>query len=689
MPRTSDQVWNLKDYFLILLGIWTLTIAVPGIFHWRGEQERIVSEALIQARSLYQRDLDYMQWSSDLGGVYIPLDEHTLPNPLLNFLPERDVTTRDGRRLTLVNPAFLAQQVHAAHVRNDRIRERLTGFAPMNPKNLPDPWETKGLQALQRGAAEFSGVEVVDGREALRLLAPYSAVKSCLRCHADQGYREGKLLGGVSLSVPLAPLQAADRHHQLMVVGGYGAIWLLGATLLLWGTRRLHRQILSVSRHARELGVAEESIKFLTNFDPVTGLPNRHLLEDRLTLALAHAQRLQERVAVVELGVNNLKEINGSFGHAAGDRLLREVADQLTGCLRPDDSVGRWGANRFLLLLPCLRQAEDAATVLEKARQSLEEPVWVEGVEIFLKVSAGIALFPEDGRDTHTLLRNAESALNQSQGTGEGDFQFFTPALQSRAVERLALDAALRRALDLGQLEVVYQPQVDGADRRLIGAEALLRWHHPELGTISPNVFIPLAEDSGSILAIGRFVLETACRQVVAWRQATGRPLRMAVNFSARQFHQPDLVEMIEEVLKTVGLEPNGLEVEITEGTLIKDFDLTVETLTDLKIRGIGIAVDDFGTGYSSLSYLVKFPIDRLKIDRSFISDLEKNPDSQNIIGSIVDLAERMGIELIAEGVETSGQRNFLLGNGCRYMQGFFFGRPVGVADFAVLLAQA
>ena len=574
MSQAKSNTWYMKYYFSSLALLWSLAMLGTYYLQIQEEDQQTLAAARIEAAALYQRDSLYLQWSSHQGGVYVPLSAGNQPAPGLDNLPERAAHTAAGTALTLITPAALVRSIYRLSAERDGSGGDVTSTRPLNPENAPDAWEAKALEELRQGAAEVTTVVRHQGADFLRLMRPLTLGPSCQKCHPAASGGGPALQAGLSLSVPLAPLRAAVVTHKEAVGTRFLILWLEGLAALALGYIILNRQMRLTFHSEERRSVAEESVNFLISHDSLTKLPNRQLFDDRAQLALAQAARLEQKVAVIQFGLDNFKQINGSFGHAVGDRLLQEVSQRLTACLRPDDSVARLGDDRFLFLLPGLRRAEDAAMVLEKARRSLDQALEINGREIFISASAGIALFPEDGRDSGMLVRNAESALNRAKDLGRSTFQYYTPAMNARAVEQVALDSGLRRALQLEQLEVYYQPQVEAASGRVIGAEALLRWHHPELGMVSPLDFIPMAEDSGMILAIGRWVLETACRQAVHWRSAGDRPLRMAVNLSPRQFEQPDLVEMIEDVLERAGLAPQQLEIEITEGLLIRNFEV-------------------------------------------------------------------------------------------------------------------
>jgi diguanylate cyclase (GGDEF)-like protein/PAS domain S-box-containing protein len=425
---------------------------------------------------------------------------------------------------------------------------------------------------------------------------------------------------------------------------------------------------------------AERHLNYLANHDSLTGLPNRNLLHDRLTHAIT--RRREGVLAVLFLDLNRFKLINDSYGHDVGDELLKEVATRITACLRAEDTVARLGGDEFVVLLEDLPGSDAAAQAAGKIAARLSAPVVIGGRELPLGASIGIALHPRDGDSAQDLLKNADSAMYRAKEEGRGSFCFFSGEMNARAVSRLTLENDLRRALDQGELEVFYQPQVAMADGTLLGAEALVRWRHPVKGLVSPVDFIPVAEETGLIVALGEQVLRAACRQIVAWAESGRAPVMVAVNLSARQFRQPDLVTTIALILEETGAAPARLELEITESVAMLDADSAIAALRQLRAMGISLAIDDFGTGYSSLSYLKRFPIHRLKIDRSFIQNIPDDNDDTAIVRAIAAMAGSLKLELLAEGVETEAQRRFLESAGCTVAQGYLFGRPMPAAEF-------
>jgi polar amino acid transport system substrate-binding protein len=513
--------------------------------------------------------------------------------------------------------------------------------------------------------------------------------QECSTCHAQQGCREGVLPGGHGISLPVENMLASTRAQALVTSAAYLGLWLFGAAGLRLGESRLRQQILATQRSHRLRRRVHQRLAHLAQHDQLTGLPNRTLFRDRLRLALAVARRFDGRVAVAVLGLDHFRAINHSYGHATGDLVLREAAARLTGCLRADDTVARLGNGRFLLLFPQIRHCDDGARLARKIQETFSSPFIANGRDLYLTASLGLAMYPEDGGEENELLRNADAALSRAQDQGVSVFQLYTASMNEHAMVRITLENQLRRALQLDQLSLRYQPQIDVCSGAIIGAEALIRWHHPELGEIPPDQFIPVAEESGQIFAIGEWVLREACREAARWQDLVGRPLPVAVNLSPRQFRHAGLVHLIEVVLKETGLAPECLELEIVESSVIHDIDRTIETLTDLKVRGIKVAVDDFGTGYSSLNYLKQLPIDRIKIDHSFVRDLELGRNDAALVGLIVELARKMGLDTLAEGVETPAQRDVLQACRCHLMQGYLFSPPVTAEAFSALLRSA
>lgn len=430
----------------------------------------------------------------------------------------------------------------------------------------------------------------------------------------------------------------------------------------------------------------EEKIRYLAYYDALTGLPNRTLFNDRLNLALAHAHRNQQRVAVMFLDLDRFRTINDTLGHTLGDRLLQGVAGRLERCVREGDTVARLGGDDFMLLLPGINQVEEAFKIAERILQSLEPVFKVDDQELHISASIGIALYPNDGENAQTLLKNAGTALSRAKVQGKNNYQSYTATMDVKSLERLMLEQGLRRALEREEFVIHYQPQVDLSFGQIVGIEALVRWQHPHLGLVSPMKFIPLAEETGLIVSLGEWVLRTACSQNKALQDAGFPPLRIAVNLSASHFRQKDLIKTIAKILEETRLDPNYLELELTESTVMESAETTIAMLRRLKEMGVHLSIDDFGTGYSSLSYLKRFPIDTLKIDRSFVRDITTDLDDAEIAKLIIAMAHSLKLKVVAEGVETKEQFEFLRSQQCDEMQGYYFSPPLPVEAFFQLL---
>ncbi len=477
-----------------------------------------------------------------------------------------------------------------------------------------------------------------------------------------------------------------ERQGDLLVSRSGEEYTIRALTAPIRSEGRVFGAVLAISNLTEMYRLAER-LAYQANHDTLTRLPNRNLLMDRLDHALALSQRSGGWVAVLFIDLDNFKQVNDSLGHAAGDALLRAVAERLSGCVRSHDTLARLGGDEFILVLENLPREELVAAVARKIMEVLQPPFLLGGNEFFISSSIGISLFPKDGADRETLLRNADMAMYRAKKQGRSNFQFYSKWMNDHVIERLYLENGLRYAMARNELLLYYQPQVDLASLTVVGVEALIRWRHPAQGFISPAKFIPLAEETGLIIPIGAWVIETACIQAKRWEDA-GLSLRVAVNLSARQFTQPDLIGNIITTLQRTGLPADRLKLEITESLLMEDVEKVIVILRALKDIGVKIAIDDFGTGYSSLSYLKRFPLDFLKIDRSFIRDIQSDPDDAAITLAILAMAHSMRLDVIAEGVETDEQLAFLHAHHCKEVQGFYFSPPRPVDDITRLLRQ-
>jgi len=462
----------------------------------------------------------------------------------------------------------------------------------------------------------------------------------------------------------------------------------------------------------KRLGESHEQIRALAYQDGLTGLPNRRLFNEHLEKVLARARRKGTAFAVLFIDIDNFKLINDTIGHQAADKVLRHLSESLSDLIRADDMLGlyrddnvdpaatitverltdsvlsRLGGDEFIVLLPDTRDRFAAGTVARRILNHLEQPIRADNHEVFVTASIGIATYPEDGLSGEVLVRNADTAMYHAKQEGKAAFQYYSAAMNAASVERMTLETGLRRALEDGSLELQYQPQVEMATGRIIGAEALLRWRHAERGYISPSSFIPIAEDSGLILPIGEWVLERACAQAMVWQRAGLPKIPIAVNVSGVQFQRQDLCNVVRRKLDATGLDPAMLHIEITETVIVAARERAIAVLSQLRELGVRLSLDDFGTGYSSLSYLKDFPIDTLKIDRSFVTEMLTDSTTASIIEAIISMTRILGLSVIAEGVEDQAQFKFLQRIGCDAVQGFYISKAVPANDFAALLAD-
>ncbi len=446
---------------------------------------------------------------------------------------------------------------------------------------------------------------------------------------------------------------------------------------------------------------AEDQIRRLAYYDTLTGLPNRLLITDQVKKAIAHAERHSQQVAIMFVDLDHFKRVNDTLGHSAGDELLRIVSARLSNSIRPldavsrraddgerENSIARLGGDEFIVMLSEVKRVADAAGVARRLVAALNEPVTIMGTELYVSGSVGVSMYPHDGLDVDTLLMNADTAMYRAKNAGRGCVQFYDSSMNARAMHRLVMESMLRRALERREFVLHYQPRIELSTGLIVGAEALIRWNQPERGTISPEEFIPLAEENGLVIPIGEWAVEQACRQSALWRAQGLNPGSIAVNLAANHLRERNLPDLVARTLQAHSLPASSLEIEMTESVLMTDAELCIENARRLSDLGVGLLIDDFGTGYSSLSYLKKLPITALKIDKSFVRDLATDPDDAAIINAIIAMAHTLKLKVVAEGVETDAQRAFLKSSGCDEFQGYLFSRPVEAAEYARLLVK-
>lgn len=439
-------------------------------------------------------------------------------------------------------------------------------------------------------------------------------------------------------------------------------------------------------RLTEQVESAKVELDHLAHHDALTNLPNRMLMQDRLSQAIEVARRQRKQLAVMFMDMDRFKHINDSLGHIIGDKLLQSVASRLVACGRHSDTVSRQGGDEFLLLLPYIECVDDAALSAKKMIIALTPPHHIDGRDIHISVSIGISIYPDDGQDAQTLIKCADTAMYFAKENGRDNFKFFEPEMNTRAIQRQSIESSLRQALVRQEFVLHYQPKIDLKSGNIVGAEALIRWQHPQRGLLSPGEFVPIAEDSGLIRQIGRWVLREACRQAQTWVQAGLPPITVAVNTSTLELRAEDFLKNLRAILEETQIEPRFLELELTESVLMRDAESSGSLLQAISDLGVQLAIDDFGTGYSSLSYLSRFPINTLKIDQSFVNRMNGNPDDANIVSAVISMGKSLRQRVIAEGVETPEQHARLLALHCDEGQGYYFGRPVPAEALATML---
>ncbi len=674
---------HLLPWVIVLGVVWCLAFMVSMYWNVRHNQDMVMDQVLSQAQAAIDKDMTYRHLVSSVGGVYIPTDKGIEPNPYLSHIPHRDVTTESGRKLSLVNSSYFTRLVHdqEATVSPNGIRGHVTSLKPLRPQNTPDEWEKQALLAFEKGAAQQTGItKDNNGEEHFRLMQPRMAKASCMECHGHQAYKLGDVMGGISVSVPMGPLLAESEKQVFRLSLWHMLFWLCGTLGLIQGYNLLLRQ--------------EHQMRFSALHDVLTGLPNRALFLDRLSQRLETAKRHDYTGAVLFFDLDRFKTINDSLGHSVGDQLLCQVGQRLKGLLRSEDTVARLGGDEFVILLADLNSdAETVVTevqiVVEKILEALAQPYTIGTRELYTPTSIGVSLFSNESIDSNEVLQQADAAMYRAKEAGGNCSQFFLPSMQHVAEERLEVEHALRHALANHEFLLYYQPVIDiNSPGRIVGAEALVRWQHPEQGIVPPGEFICAAEETGLILDLGDWVLYEACNQMQKWN--TRNPDldygRISVNISPRQFQQANFVPKLINTIQVAEIDPARLYLELTENLLVRDIDDVAEKMQELKAHGLQFSIDDFGTGYSSLAYLKQLPVDTVKIDQSFVRDITTDPNDAAIVESILAMSSRMEFRVVAEGVETKEQLEFLTTRDCNLYQGYLYSEPVPAEEFESLL---
>ncbi len=665
------------------LVLWSGMVAYSLFWNISNLDQEKVTLATAEARSIWNKDYAFREWASRHGGVYVPPDERTPPNPNLAHLPDRDVVTTDGKRLTLMNPAYMMRQMTEEFEESYGIKGKITGKVQINPDNAPDPWERKALDAFEQGVKEVVELSEIDGEPYLRFMKPMFMTKGCEKCHGYLGFRDGDLRGGISVSIPMTPYLAAATDTARTMKVTHGLVWLLGVLGILTFTGfALHRH-----RERRQL---LDRLEHDALHDELTGLPNRMLFTDRLAMAIERKRRdWRYGYAVGFVDLDRFKNINDSYGHQTGDRMLVQVAQRFREVIRPTDTVARLGGDEFTFLIEGFDDEGEAVVVAERILESLSAGFELPAGTLYTSASLGLCFGSRHYRTPEELIRDADTAMYQAKEGGRGRIHVFNPELHRRAMELMRIENDLRGALAAGQFELHYQPIVDLGQDRIAGFEALLRWQHPELGAVPPDRFIPVAEETGLILPIGEWVLERATRQVAEWNRRYGTDCFVSVNLSGQQLAQDGLEAIIDRALDAAKLPAGQLHCEITETILIRHRLQAARVLERLRERGVRISLDDFGKGYCSLTYLHEFHVDHIKIDKEFVQDMDGPGKGLALVRAIMLLARDFEAKVIAEGVETPEQLAQLQALDCPWVQGFHLHRPAPPETVDAWLVEA
>ncbi|MEO6824874.1 MAG: EAL domain-containing protein [Nitrosospira sp.] len=584
-----------------------------------------------------------------------------------------------------------------------RVFERYTKVRFVEGLNVGRVWSFRDITECRRAESYKAQLAaIVESSNDAIIVKDLNGIITNWNSGAERifGYRASEIIGrSISLLIPPDRLEEENRIMKLVRRGKLAdhfetVRWgkdnkPIDVSVTMSPVKDNEGKIVGVSKIARDISQRKESqerIQYLAHYDSLTGLPNRALLADRMRVAIGNAARYSKRLALLFVDLDRFKLVNDSLGHEIGDKLLKLAAGRMRSILREADTISRRGGDEFVILLSQIATERDAACVAEKLIAAVSRPYRIEEHELLLTASVGISIYPDNGKEASSLLRNADASMYSAKESGRNRYRFYSENLASGATERFSLEHDLRGALERDEIFVVYQPQIELATRRVIGAEALMRWRHPERGMVLPASFIPVAEDSGLILSLGERILRESCAQVRQWCDRYGFDGGIAVNISTAQFRQKDFTDVVLRVVADTGISPECLELEITEGVVMQDVESAIEKMRILDAHGIKIAIDDFGTGYSSLSYLRRFTVDRLKIDQSFIHDLPDSADAEAIIRAIVAMGRSLGWRVIAEGVETEAQARFLQHIACDESQGYLYAKPMVAKDFEAWL---
>jgi len=664
----------LRGKAVLVAVAWTLLVLVSLLWWNRQADSEAMALAQMEARASFNEDVSFRMWATAHGGVYVPVDENTPPNPELAHIEERDLVTPSGRVLTLMNPAYMLRQLMTEYGENFGVEGKITSLKLLNEANAPDAWERRALLAFEQGASEaFDMIDQgAEGRR-LRLMRPLYIEEGCLKCHGDQGYAVGDVRGGVGVAVPMAHYDALVTQQKSRNLGAHAGVWALGLAGLGAGLR------ISRLRSMEQLNFRERLWR-QANVDSLTGLANRAYFLRHLQQSVEHAVRAQSELALLFIDLDQFKDVNDSRGHASGDRLLCKAAARIRGCLGADTLLARLGGDEFTVLLRKASEREHVQAQAQRILDAFAEPFRLgdSGGQLYLTASIGIAFCPTDARDAVSLLSCADAAMYRSKAGGRNTLRYYEPEMTRDAERRVALEHALWDAIERDEFVLHYQPIFCARSGQLLSVEALVRWERPGVGLVMPDGFIDIAERYGHMVPLGDWVLRAATHQWLDWRRQGLSLGGIAVNVSTEQCRDPAFLGRMREAAQGFGAQAvAAVSLEITESLYLGDPEHARALLVELRKLGFGILIDDFGTGYSSLAYLKQTPVDGLKIDRSFVRDLVNNPRDFALCRTMIELAHDLGMLVVAEGVEDQEQLEALRSLGCERAQGYLLGRPM------------
>jgi diguanylate cyclase (GGDEF)-like protein/PAS domain S-box-containing protein len=801
------QIEKIKQpvvlYALIIFIAWSCIIAFSAWWNIQIEK-RITKDTVINiARSSFNKDQAYRQWATSHGGVYVEPTEKTPPSPWMSHIPQRDIETTTGKKLTLMNPAYMLREMMQDYSELYGIKGRIVGIVYLNKDNEADLWEANAIRSFEKGAKEVIEFTDINNQEYLRLMKPMIMNQKCQKCHGHLGFANGTVRGGVSVSVPMDKYRKNEYESIDNIIMTYLIIWSLGSigltiisllfikylnnkekyleemvissqvfnntldaifitdakgniirinnafTQLTGYTQsdvigknprilkstyhdedfynQLWSQILekgfvqheiwnrnksgevfvsieSITSIKDENGDnkyfiatlhditarkdAENRIVHLAHYDPLTDLPNRALFQDRFSHAITLASREKQKVSLAFIDIDGFKNINDTKGHPMGDKLLIKISEILNSCIRESDTLSRLGGDEFTIIFEHLDKIESVVPICKHILNKLKEEILIDGQSIFITASIGLSVYPDDGDDIHTLIQHADTAMYKAKDNGKNRIDFYEESMTIQTKERVDLETSIQSALNNKEFSVYYQSKILAKDGRVVGMEALVRWISNEKGFISPDKFIPVAEEMHIVDKIDLFVLDTVCKDIAQWIDLGYKDIKVAVNLSGYDFTVTGMFEQIINIVESNNIDPKHIEFEITETYFVNFESKNLELLDRLKEYGFVLSIDDFGTGYSSLSNLQKLPIDILKIDQSFIRIMDENSEDQKLIDTIISLAHSLGLKTIAEGVETPYQLNYLKSKECDFIQGYLESKPLPKDEFIEYLKK-